>query len=397
ATEEKLTDFRTGIYNNLDAAIESENFMFGADMKDNEEKYKGYLRILEKISKGDSPPPKRNYENVLKTRLDLLEWGRIQEKDIKLVNQVTKRLTLINKKLCSDSDPLITEAKTIYLAKKYLAQMAAASVLRLSENIRTREFMERLSPKMGKFQGTRIPYKITYNHFREFANNLRDYVALFAKMKAGIQNLEINSDEHAILMKTIMDRSLCDLSLLDKKKLAGSVIVALKAGSLFNNEGTQGVKGVRNTANLVFDKLQSRSRFNNYLLMNLFAKPFYLREIETLKALVGLRCYQYHAINALKLILTRMENGYSSETSLWDGMQERLEEFQPPKEKYLKDTRGLFYGHRKKYQRIKNRLEKWNESSGDERDRILKEVKYYLSVLCEGTQKPGEGDCSDED
>ncbi len=176
--------------------------------------------------------------------------------------------------------------------------------------------------------------------------------------------------------------------------LTQHILLTLREKYLFELGGEAWPPGVQPLPKVLEVSYERNKKFSD--MARIFSqRPVYRTELQTLLALISVRCYQYEVVAVFKNFTELMGDDIEIDLSLLDELESKIPGLMPPKESYLRGTRAYFSKQGDALFRMKMLLSRWNKSEDEyERGRILREAKDFLSQHCSATRRPGDGDCA---
>lgn len=336
---------------------------------------------------------KNEYDAWLDSEIQFLELWENSTAQIANEKNLRKRLKRIRKLLHSDS--LISDPGYAMISRKFLAETVIRSTLELEDNPSAEGVLTAVMPEVHDYSGIALPLSLIYEQMREYKNNLDEYYAAREIVQSRLKKIEANVKSRSFIMRKVLREISKGLETSEEDRLVRHILLTLKEKYLFELAEEAWPPGVQPLPRVMEASYERNKNFSD--LIRIFSRqPVYQAELETLLALISVRCYQYEVISVFRNFTELMADDIEIDLSLLDELEKKVPGLMPPRQSYLRGTRAYFAKQGDALFRMKMLLSRWNRSKDTyERGRILREAEDFLAQHCRETLRPGEGDCID--
>ena len=362
---------------------------------------KSRLDILKRfraiVSQMPNPKPdwwaKNQYESRLDSEIQFLELWENSTAQIANEKNLRKRLKHIRGLL--HSNPHINDPKYALISRKFLAETVIRSTLELEDNPSAEGLLTAVMPEVQDYSGIALPLSLIYEQLKEYKATLGAYYSAREIVQSRLKKIEEKAKSRSFIMRKVLREISEGLEKSEQGRLTQHILLTLREKYLFELGGEAWPPGVQPLPKVLEVSYERNKKFSD--MARIFSqRPVYRTELQTLLALVSVRCYQYEAVAVFKNFTELMGDDIEIDLSLLDELESKIPGLMPPKESYLRGTRAYFSKQGDALFRMKMLLSRWNKSEDEyERGRILREAKDFLSQHCSATRRPGDGDCVD--
>ena len=364
-------------------------------------------------------------DSRMQKRLELIESLTILNKDIGNQTNIEGKLNIVKGHIVNAADDsfffdpdykmvfrkfLVGNTARVLLVggskgdNKYVKEALGSASTHIEDDISISEKMSDSKLPGRIYKKNKILFKSVYETLQQDADELDEYQKKFETLDGGLKNLQsrFNDSKRAIDVKYILVEIFDDLNEAQKQEMLEHMIDAIedelifKPGTYETGEYVEGIVPLS-------EEIRQMSKTSYYnALVYLANNPFYVKELETLRALTGLRCMYYMIIRELKVIIPRMrsslDNGYPGYIDHdLEGLKQNIDSYEVPDKSHLKDSRSDFIRARNDIDRLIRWANEWRDATDSRKSGLLKNYRERLKGYCKLAKNRNSGDCENID